>query len=251
MDNNNNIENNKSLPFSKIIPNIITLLALSSGLSAIRYGLDQKWEIATTLIIIATFLDLMDGRLARLLNATSNFGAQLDSLADFVNFCIVPPFLLYLWKLKYIPIRGLAWAVVLFYAICGAIRLAKFNCSLDEESKPEWHNKFFIGVPSTAAGILVLIPLIISFDYEHSIFDNYYYLAAYIIFTAFLMPSRIPTLSTKKLKIRKDFINYILVIVGIILTSLMIEPWTTIVVAGIFYWCTIPFSIYFFHKNYQ
>ena len=232
-----------TLPLGKLFPNMLTLLGLCIGISSIRYALDEKWELAVTFIVIAAFVDGMDGRIARLLKATSNFGAQLDSLSDFVCFGLSPAFLLYLWQLHTIPLKRVAWALVLFYIVCCAIRLARFNASIDEDA-PEWRGHFFTGIPITAGALLVLTPMMLSFDYEALYFlQSNFFLGCYISSIAVLMASRIPTFSFKKIAIRAEFASLVLVAAGAITTSVIIDPWTVIPLLAAAYICLIPISI--------
>jgi CDP-diacylglycerol--serine O-phosphatidyltransferase len=240
--NNKKHNDSNELPISRLFPSIITLLSLGTGLCSIRYALDQKWEISVTLIIIAAFLDAMDGRVARLLNATSNFGAYLDSLADFLNFGIAPAIILYLWKLHDISAKGVAWGVVVFYVLCCAIRLARYNGDLDLPNKPAWHDKFFVGIPSTASGFLVMVPLMISFEYPNYQL-NPILIASYVTLLACLMASRIPTFSSKKITISRRFASFTLVVVGLFISLILIEPWRTLPVIGLVYLLMIPISI--------
>ncbi len=147
----------RRFPIRRIIPNIVTLLALCLGLTAVRQGLEGRFELAVMCIVIAGFLDAFDGRLARLLKAESPLGAQLDSLTDFVNFGIAPVLLVYLWALQ--STGRLGWAIILVYSVCCALRLARFNVDMEEADRPAWKIRYFIGVPSPSAGGLVMLPI--------------------------------------------------------------------------------------------
>ena len=151
-------EGRSNLHITRLFPNIVTILALCFGLSAMRYALSDRWELSVSFIVIAAILDGLDGRLARLLNATSDFGAHLDSLVDFVNFGVAPAFVLYLWGMH--EIRAFGWGIALFYSICCVIRLARFNTTLEEDEPPFWFDYFFSGVPSPIGALLALAPLI-------------------------------------------------------------------------------------------
>ena len=140
-----------------MLPNLVTLLALSMGLTAIRYATEGKFDTAVTAVIAAAVLDGLDGRLARALKGTSRFGAELDSLADFVDFGVAPALLLYLWSLH--EIKGLGWFAALVFAIACALRLARFNVTVDQPGRPAWHSDFFVGMPAPAGAITVLLPL--------------------------------------------------------------------------------------------
>lgn len=145
----------RRVPVRTLIPNLVTLLALCAGLTAIRMAIDQRFELAIGAILLAAVLDALDGRLARMLKSTSRFGAELDSLADFVNFGVAPAVILYVWAFKAVP--SLGWLAALTFALCTALRLARFNSELDEP-KPAWRRNYFIGVPAPAGAIVVLLP---------------------------------------------------------------------------------------------
>lgn len=245
-------KNNKlqSLSFTKLFPNIITITAICFGLSSIRYALDQKWEIAVLLIIIAGFLDVVDGRLARYLKATSNFGAYLDSLADFVDFGVAPAIVMYLWNLNNIETKGIGWAVVLFFTICMSIRLARFNSDLDEESKPSYFEMFFTGVPAPAGAYLAIIPMMLSFRFDIDFSNHLYKISIYMLFIALLLVSKIPTFSIKKIVISREYVPLFFVTIGLIIVMILIEPWITLPIIGLAYLGAIPFS-FLVHKKYK
>jgi CDP-diacylglycerol--serine O-phosphatidyltransferase len=237
-----------SIPISKLAPSIVTLMALCLGVTSIRYALDLKWPIAVALIMIACFLDGIDGRLARLLNTTSGFGAQLDSLSDLVSFGVAPAVVLYLWSLHDIPYRGVGWAVVLFFIACSAIRLARFNSKLDDIDEQVKMKDYFTGVPMPAAAALSLLPLIITFDICKGLAISPWFVAVYLIFIGILMISKIPVASFKSIYVKKQYISPLLIIITCFITFLIIEPWWTLPLLGIIYFSSIPISIYFYKK---
>ena len=149
------------LPIRTVIPNALTVLALCAGLTAIRFALEAKFEAAVAAIIVASVFDALDGRVARFLKGTTRFGAELDSLTDFVNFGVAPVIVLYLWSLG--EIGGIGWIAVLGYAVCCALRLARFNVALEDPDKPAWSANFFVGVPAPAGALLVMLPLYLDF----------------------------------------------------------------------------------------
>ncbi len=245
----------QSLQLAKLFPNMITLLALCAGLSAMRWSLDDRWSLAVSLILIAAVLDALDGRLARKLSATSTFGAQLDSLSDFINFGVAPAFILYMWQTH--EIKGWGWAMVLFFAVCCAIRLARFNTDLVEENPPSWASNFFVGVPSPAGALMVLAPLMIALAFEGSFDDTYEalefttdprFVIYYTALVAFLMVSRIPTFSFKKISIRNEYVSLILAAAGLLAIAFLNEPWVTLLALGTVYVLTIPISIVLYYK---
>lgn len=236
------------LPISRLFPNVITIIAICFGFTSIRYALSEQWDIAANFIIIAGFLDVVDGRLARFLKATSNFGAQLDSLADFVNFGIAPALVLYLWILEKIEIQGLGWALALSYVVCTTIRLARFNSDLVDENRPDWKNGFFTGIPSPAGAYLAIMPVMLSFETDILHYVNPLAIGIYFVIVGIVMASRVPTFATKKLIIRKENISLVLVLVGLLVGAIIIKQWVILPILGVLYLCSIPFSIRSYRK---
>lgn len=233
-----------------LIPNIITLSALCFGLTAIKYGLDGRFEQAILLVVIAAFLDGMDGRVARYLNITSAFGANLDSLADFVDFGIAPALIMYTWTLQDISIKGLGWASVLLFAICGATRLARFNVGITTNKKNDFKAKFFFtGIPIPLGALLALWPMMISLEFENfPLIKNPAFNFIYTALVAFAMASRIPTFSIKHIYITKDKVKLVLAGIGSLIVALIVKPWMTLTIFCALYICSIPFSILLFYK---
>lgn len=231
----------KSLSFNKMIPNIITLLALAAGLTSIRYGLRDEWERAVIAIFLAAVFDGMDGRVARMLKGTSKFGAELDSLSDFISFGVAPAVLLYMWTLH--DAGGVGWAMSLLLAVCAALRLARFNTMLGEPDLPSWAHNYFTGVPAPAAAGLVLLPMVLSFQFEADVFNEPAVVAVFVIVVAFLMVSKIPTFSAKRFRVPAVWALPLMVIVGLLAAFLVTEPWATLGVVLILYAGSIPFSV--------
>lgn len=225
-------------PISRLFPNMITLAGMCCGLSAIRFAMAGKWEMAVAFIIAAALLDGMDGRVARMLGATSLFGAQLDSLSDFLCFGVAPVLVLYMFQLH--EIKGFGWAVVLFFSVCTALRLARFNTGLFEEKEP-WEKQFFVGVPSPAGGILCLLPLII-----HLGFDAFTIPAKlsclHVLVVGTLMASRIPTFAGKNIRIKHEFIPPFMIACSFLLVLFVIEPWLFLTGLSAAYLASIVFS---------
>lgn len=238
----------KTLHISRLIPNLITITSICFGLTSIRFALDGKWEVAVSLIIIAGLLDVVDGRVARMLNVSSKFGAQLDSLADFINFGVAPALVMYFALFNQIELRGAGWGLVLFYIICTCLRLARFNTVLEDENKPAWVDHYFVGVPAPAGAFLIVMPLM--FDIKFGIFDTISIIPFYIytVFIALLLISRIPTFSTKKMTIKKEYVVFVLIAFALIVVSLITEPWIFLPIIGLVYLGLIPFS-YRSHKK--
>lgn len=210
------------IPISKLAPSFITLFGLCLGVTSIRYALDAKWQIAAMLIIVAGLLDGIDGRLARLLNATSGFGAQLDSLADIVSFGVAPAVVMYFWSLNEIPYKGVGWAVVLIYVTCSAIRLARFNTSQADDKK---HSGYFVGVPMPLAAGFSLLPMILTFELLQGVRFSYWLVAVYLIMIGILMISRVPVHSLKNVSIKREWVPMLMLGITIITAGLIMEPW--------------------------
>lgn len=239
-----------NFPIYRLFPSIITIIALCAGLTSVRYALDFKWEYSLILLVIAAFLDGMDGRIARYLQVTSDFGAQLDSLADFMNFGVAPAITIYLWTLNSIETRGVGWVFVLVFVVCCAIRLARFNAMLvSEEDKQPWREYFFVGIPAPVGGIMSLLPMVISLEWpELAISNSPKLVGCYMVLVAFAMASRIPTFSIKKLAISHDKVAFLLAIIALVVAALLIKPWATISVLAVCYILSIPCSIRKYRK---
>jgi len=242
-----------SIPIQKLAPNFVTLLGLCLGITSIRYAFDDKWAITAALIIIAAFMDGIDGSLARILNATSIFGAQLDSLADVISFGVAPAVVLYLWSLHDIPYKGIGWAIVLFYIACSAIRLARFNSTLDSAEEQEKLKDYSTGVPITTSAVVALLPMILSFELLPGIKASNkmlpWFIAVYLIVIGLLMISRTPTFSFKRLHIRREHVSFMLLVVALIMAGIILEPWIVLPILISIYLLTIPISIYSYLKS--
>jgi CDP-diacylglycerol--serine O-phosphatidyltransferase len=232
-----------SLSFFKLLPNLLTLTALTIGLNSIKMALEGKWEKAVFCIIIAAIIDGLDGKLARLLNATSVFGAELDSLCDFVNFGICPVLITYLWLHSMTSVAFL-WSATVIYAICMVIRLARFNTNLSNPDKVL--KSFFIGVPAPAGAILCLLPLILSFeiakDFKINISNYIYFIPFYIMCIGFLLACRIPTFSLKHIQIKKEYVWIVMLVFAIIIIEVLLYPWYWLPLLNLIYLCSIPIS---------
>lgn len=243
-------EKEKTFTILKILPNLVTLLGLCIGLSAIRAALNGNWIEATACLLIAGFLDGIDGRLARFLNTTSEFGAQLDSLVDFVNSGIVPGIVIYLWMNQFNNVLGFDWAVVLFFAICMAIRLARFNVALDKEvTDPVLDKFFFSGIPAPCGAALVMLPMVLSYQFGN---DYFYTIPKWIILyvgiIGVLVGSTVPTISIKKIPIRNEYILPTFLVLGSVAVGLVVAPWISLAVIGLIYISSIPVTIVVYFK---
>ena len=231
----------RGLPFNRMIPNILTLLALCAGLTSIRFGLQEQWEFAVLAIFVAAIFDALDGRVARLLKGASRFGAELDSLSDFVCFGVAPMILHYLWTME--GAGRIGWAVALFYCMCCGLRLARFNTLLDEPEMRPWAYKYFTGVPAPAGAGLVLLPMILTFQIGTGIFDRPEVVGVFLVLTGGFMISRVPTYSFKKFKVPNPWVLPTMLIVGLIAAAMVTVPWATMAALLICYLITFPFSV--------
>lgn len=231
-------------PLRNLLPNVLTVLALCAGLTAIRFGLEGRYETAVLAIIIAALLDMLDGRVARLLQGQSKFGAELDSLADFVNFGVAPVLILYNWSLE--NLGGLGWVAVLGFAVACALRLARFNVGNEDPDKPSWSTSFFVGVPAPAGAGLVMLPLYMDFA-QVTAFNLWPSLVAiHMGVIAFLMVSSLPTFSGKHLRIsrRRDLALPILLGVALVAALAVSYPWATLIGFAAVYVATLPLAIW-------
>ncbi len=228
-----------------MIPNILTLLALCAGMTAIRFAINGRFMSAVLAILVAAILDGLDGRVARLLKTTSSLGAQLDSLSDFICFGVAPAIILYIWTMS--QLQAFGWVVVLLYGVCCALRLARFNTQLGAELPPYAYS-FFTGIPSPAAAGLVLMPIYATLEWGGTLFRSPYLNAVVILSVAALMVSRVPTYSFKRSRVPAHYALPVLVLVGVLAALLTTEPWGTMAGIAIAYLLTIPFSIRSYQK---
>jgi CDP-diacylglycerol--serine O-phosphatidyltransferase len=229
-----------------LLPNILTLAGVCLGISSIKFSIDGNYSLAVNLILFAAILDALDGRIARLIQGTSEFGKELDSLTDFVSFGIAPVFVLYFWDLnKY---GKLGWAITLVYSVCCVLRLARFNLTKVDETQ-QWKNNFFEGVPSPAGGLLILMPLI--YDLTNlNLGINIKNLTPYLtIIVALLLVSKIPTLALKKISISSKATVFLLLGIGIIFIALLFYTLKTLLVFGVAYVLSIPISIFAYNRQ--
>lgn len=230
------------VPMRVLLPNVVTLLALCSGLTAVRLAIEGRIELALGAIVFAALLDGIDGRLARALKGTSRFGAELDSLADFVNFGCVPALMLYFWGLN--EAGNFGWIAALAYAICAALRLARFNVMLDDPDRPAFAGDFFTGIPAPAGAITVLLPIYLELlGVPHGGVSAPIALI-YCLAIAFLMISTVPAWSGKTIgrRVRRDMVLPLFVVVALFFALLVSYPWIVLSTGSIIYLATLPFS---------
>ncbi|QCI68789.1 CDP-diacylglycerol--serine O-phosphatidyltransferase [Phreatobacter stygius] len=232
----------RPVPLRLLIPNLITLLALCAGLSAIRMALEGKIELAVYLILGAAVLDSVDGRIARLLKGTSKFGAELDSLADFVSFGAVPALVLYLWGMN--EAGPIGWIAVLVFAICGALRLARFNVQIEDPNQPAWMANYFTGVPIPAGAVLVMLPIYLENVGVPKGLIHPWLVTAFTMAIALLMVSRVPVFSGKKLgaKVPRESVLPLFVAAIAFVALLMSYPWIVLAVGTVAYLASLPFG---------
>jgi CDP-diacylglycerol--serine O-phosphatidyltransferase len=239
----------EKIPLRMVVPNFFTVLSLGAGLTAIRMAIEARLELAIALIVVAALLDGVDGRLARALKAQSKFGAELDSLADFVNFGVAPAILVFVWGLGGLP-RGFGWIVALIFALAMGLRLARFNSLIDVE-KPKWQANYFTGMPAPAGAIVVLLPLYINELGFLDILAWPWLIALYVLVMAFLLVSTIPTFSGKLLgeRISGDYVLPVFVAAAAVVALLLTYPYGTLTVGTLLYLATIPWSYLRFERK--
>ena len=238
----------KNLSFAHLLPNMATVIALCIGLSSIRFALLERYDYAVIAIIIAAFFDAMDGRLARLLGAASDFGAELDSLSDFISFGVAPAVVLYILSMH--VWAGLGWTIILFFVVCCGLRLARFNTNLrssTSQEAPVWSKKFFIGVPAPAGAMTALLPLILYQATEYEFFLTPFIMMCFLVSAGVLFISRLPTYSFKTYQIPPKCVPLMLVFVGLLVASLVSAPWPTFSCLIVAYLISLIFS----YRNYQ
>jgi CDP-diacylglycerol--serine O-phosphatidyltransferase len=233
----------KAIPLRTLAPNLITLLALCAGLTGIRMAIEGKLEWALAAIVFAALLDGLDGRIARLLKGTSRFGAELDSLADFVNFGVAPALILYMWGLQDLGHAG--WIAALVFAICCGLRLARFNVMSEDPERPAWTGNFFVGVPAPAGAIVVLLPIYLFFLGMPKPIVVAWITLAYTLGIAYLMVSRLPVLSGKQFgsRVAPEQVLPIFILVVLFIALLIAYPWPVLTIGTLAYLASLPFGL--------
>jgi CDP-diacylglycerol--serine O-phosphatidyltransferase len=237
------------VPVRRVVPNLVTLLALCAGLTSIRMSIEERFDAAVAAIAIAAILDAIDGRMARFLRSTSRFGAELDSLTDFVNFGVAPAILLFVWALS--DVRSLGWIAVLIFAICAALRLARFNVAIDSPDKPEWQRDYFVGVPAPAGAVTVLLPVYMEFVGTPHGFWTAPLVLVYTLAIGFLMVSQVPTWSGKTIgkRVPRDMVLPVFVVFVLAVALLVTYPWQVATVGSLAYLASLPFSWNAYHRR--
>jgi CDP-diacylglycerol--serine O-phosphatidyltransferase len=240
----------RPVPLRLLIPNIITLLALCLGLTAIRFAFEGLIEWAVTLVAAAAVLDGLDGRIARALKGTSRFGAELDSLADFLDFGVAPAIILYVSGLD--QMKGPGWLAVMLFCIAGALRLARFNVMIDDPDSPPWRKNFFVGMPAPAGAVVGLLPVYLRFLSSGAPLNSAFLTGleiVYVVVIALLMASRVPHFSGKSIgRVPREYVAVVLIGVAAALLIIANYPLEALVAVSLGYLGTIPFSIRQFQR---
>ena len=240
----------RRIPVRTLAPNMVTLLALCAGLTAIRMAFEDRYVLAVAGIVFAAVLDGIDGRLARFLKGTSRFGAELDSLSDFVNFGVAPALILYFWDLHNLKSAG--WIAAMVFAICGSLRLARFNVMIDDPDRPAWAANFFVGMPAPAGAIVVMLPIYVVFlGMPQSLFLTWLTLL-YTLAIASLMVSRLPVFSGKRVgtRVPPEMAPLVIVVVVLSIALLIAYPWIMLTAGTLAYLASLPFG-YASYRNYE
>ncbi|MBM7811750.1 CDP-diacylglycerol--serine O-phosphatidyltransferase [Saccharothrix algeriensis] len=227
-------------PGVRLLPNAITVLAMCAGLSTVYFAINGFYGAAIASLAVAAVFDGLDGRIARLLDATSKMGAELDSLADAVSFGVAPALVVYVWKFE--PHRE-GWVVALIFAVCMVLRLARFNTLLETE-QPPFAKEFFVGVPAPAGGMLLLLPLILDEQVGRpGWWSQPWVVALWTVAIALLLVSRIPTLSVKTIKVQPRAVAPLLVLVGLLAAAVITFPLAALGAAMLLYLAHLPYSV--------
>ena len=242
----------KGPSFNRMIPNLMTMLGLCAGLTAMRFAVDERWGNAGVALVVAACIDGLDGRIARLLKATSRFGAEFDSLADFLCFGVAPAFILYLWSLHDVGAYG--FAPCLMFTVCMALRLARFNAMMDAAPAPAYAQSFFTGVPAPAGAGLVLFPLFagletrqLGWTHLYAIVHHPLFCAVVLVGVATLLVSTLPVWSFKNFKVPSAYVLPLLLGTGLFAAVIVADPWAALAVGGLIYFCMLPLSRRSFH----
>ncbi|MBD9648570.1 CDP-diacylglycerol--serine O-phosphatidyltransferase [Ensifer sp. ENS09] len=240
----------REIPLRLMIPNLITVLAICAGLSGIRLAFENRIELAVAMVLLAAFLDGIDGRVARALKATSNFGGQMDSLADIINFGVAPALVLYVFILD--QARSIGWIAALVYAIAMGLRLARFNVMAERQVKASWQSEYFVGVPAPAGAMLVLLPVYLGLLGLAPERTFALIASAYTVLIAFLLVSRLPVWSGKSenSRVRRDLVLPAILGVVFYVATLMTYTWETMAVTALGYLITLPFGARSWQRKY-
>ena len=232
-----NPETKDRVQFLMLLPNLVTLTGMSLGLTSMRYAMDERFTLAVFLLLLAAIIDGLDGLIARRLNATSKFGAELDSLSDFLCFGVAPALLVYTFHLE--PLGSFGWIAVLVFATSTCMRLARFNVMRGWEEDGTAVNTHFLGVPAPAGAMLALMPVFATLAGLKTADTMPFIVALWMMFVAILMISKIPTISPKSLRIPRSFVGPLMVATVMIIGMLFTRPWFLLVALGTLYLCAV------------
>lgn len=240
----------REIPVRMLIPNLITVLAICAGLTGVRLAFEARFEMAVAMVLLAAFLDGIDGRVARLLKAQSKFGAQMDSLADIVNFGVAPALVLYVFILD--QARSIGWIAAMVYAIAAGLRLARFNVISERPDKAPWQNSYFVGVPAPAGAGLVLLPVYLGFLGMPIDKVTAFPAAIYVVFVGFLLISRLPVYSGKGAgsRVRRDLAIPLILVAVLYVSLLMSYTWETLTLTAAAYLVSLPFGARSWARSY-
>lgn len=249
LDPTNKKRKRRQIPYRVIAPNLVTLLGLCAGLSSIRMGIEGRMELAVTLIIIAAALDGIDGRLARFLKGSTKFGAELDSLTDFVSFGVAPAILLFMWGLQ--DFRSIGWIASLIFAICVALRLARYNAAMENPSPPAWQTRFFTGIPAPSGALIGMLPIYLSFLGIATNDTIQVPVILYVLGVGFLMVSNIPTYSGKTFGrgVPAEWVAPIIIVAVLAVALLVTYTWWFLTIGSLIYLAFIPISWRSYRKH--
>ncbi len=233
--------NRPGISLRALAPNAVTALALCTGLSGAWFAMQGRWENAVAMIVIAGVLDALDGRIARMLNGESRFGAELDSLSDVIAFGATPALVVYMWVMQDMPRFG--WTISVFFVLCAALRLARFNARIDTDNQPHKSAGFNTGVPSPPGAALALLPMMIWFETGAEWVRDYRLMAPWLLLCALLMISNVATYSWSSIKVRRSLRFMALAAVGLFAATLVAAPWVALIGAGVLYAGLLPFSM--------
>ena len=233
--------NRPGISLRALAPNAVTALALCTGLSGAWFAMQGRWENAVAMIVIAGVLDALDGRIARMLNGESRFGAELDSLSDVIAFGATPALVVYMWVMQDMPRFG--WTISVFFVLCAALRLARFNARIDIDNQPHKSAGFNTGVPSPPGAALALLPMMIWFETGAEWVRDYRLMAPWLLLCALLMISNVATYSWSSIKVRRSLRFMALAAVGLFAATLVAAPWVALIGAGVLYAGLLPFSM--------
>ncbi|MBK0865685.1 MULTISPECIES: CDP-diacylglycerol--serine O-phosphatidyltransferase [unclassified Saccharopolyspora] len=229
-------------PGIRLLPNAVTVLAMCAGLSAVQFALNAQLTGAIAAVAVAAVLDGLDGRIARLLDATTRMGAELDSLSDAMSFGVAPALTLYAWQLQD---NRAGWIAALVFAVCMILRLARFNTLLDDVEQPAFSKEFFVGVPAPAAGLLALLPLVLTAHFGYpGWWAQQPVVMVWMVAVAALAVSRVPTLSLKTVKVPAKAVAPLLVLVALLAAGIIMFPLVSLAVALVVYLVHIPYAVY-------